>query len=254
MIRSLCELYAVSGDASALQEAKRSAQWVSAHRSLAGGGFSHGDHDAAGPFLGDSLAMGQAFLALYEATGEREWLRRAAAARRFIAANFGPAGSPGFVTSKIATDNAYAPHPERDENAQLARFSNLLSYYTGIKGDRETATSAMRYLATSEIALQWLSAPILLAEQEYTRPPLHVTIVGSKHDPQARLLFAAATNPGTSYMRIEWWDMTEGPLPFADVQYPSLSHAAAFLCTATTCSSPITDPKVLEARVRKAGS
>ncbi len=153
MIRSLCELYAVSGDASALQEAERSAQWVIAHRSLAGGGFSHGDHDTAGPFLGDSLAMGQAFLALYGATGERDWLRRAAAARRFIAANFSPAGGAGFVTSKVAIDSAYAPHPERDENAQLARFANLLSYYTGIKDDRETATSAMRYLATSEIAL-----------------------------------------------------------------------------------------------------
>jgi uncharacterized protein len=253
MIRSLCELYAVTGDAPTLQQAERSAQWVIAHRGLANGGFSHGDNDTAGPFLGDSLAMGQAFLALYEATGDREWLRQAVAAGRFIAASFSPAGGAGFVTSKVATDSAYKPHPERDENAQLARFANLLSYYTGVKDDRDTAARTMRYLATSEIALQWLSAPILLAEEEYTKPPLHITVVGSKHDPQARLLFAAAADPGTSYMRIEWWDCAEGPLPFPDVQYPSLSRAAAFLCTATTCSSPITDAKILEARVRKAG-
>src|SRR6202012_5953538 len=54
MINALCTLYAASGDASTLQEAVRSAHWVIAHRSLADGGFSHGDKDSAGPYLGDS--------------------------------------------------------------------------------------------------------------------------------------------------------------------------------------------------------
>ena len=84
-----------------LQEAERSAAWVVAHRSLANGGFSHGEHDVAGPYLGDTLSMGQGFLALYEVTGDREWLKRAEAARRFIAANFAEARGAGFVTSKI---------------------------------------------------------------------------------------------------------------------------------------------------------
>ena len=252
MIRTLCTLYAVTGDPPALEEAVRSAGWVIAHRSLAGGGFSHGDRDAAGPYLGDSLAMGQAFLSLYEVTGDREWLKRAETARRFIAANFAAATGAGFITSKTSTDQAYKPHPERDENAQLARFANLLSQYTGDKGDQETATRAMRYLATREVAVAWLSAPILLAETEYTRPPLHITIVGAKKEPSARTLFQTALSAGPVYKRVEWWDPAEGPLPRADVQYPKLSHAAAFLCTASTCSSPISDPHVLESRARKA--
>ena len=252
MIRSLCTLYAVTGNAPVLQEAQRSARWVIAHRSIDNGGFSHSDHDAAGPFLGDSLAMGQAFLALYEVTGDREWLQRAEAARQFIVVNFKQKQNAGFVTSKIPTDKAYQPHPERDENAQLARFANLLSYYTGKEGDKETTALAMRFLATREISLQWLSAPVLLAEEEFARPPLHITIVGAKQDPAAKALFRAA-RAGTSYMRIEWWDPSEGPLPFADVQYPSLAHAAAFVCTATTCSAPIADAKILESHVRKAG-
>ena len=252
MIRSLCSLYVVTDDASTLQEALRSAHWVVAHRSLASGGFSHGEHDAAGPYLGDSLAMGQAFLALYEATGDREWLKRAEAARQFIAANFAMATGAGFATSKTSTDQAYKPHPERDENAQLARFANLLSYYTGDKGDRETATRAMRYLATPEVAIAWLSAPILLAETQFTRPPLHITVVGAKKDPAAKGLFDSALRAGPVYMRLEWWGPAEGRLPYADVEYPTLSHAAAFLCTATTCSSPISDPKIFEARIRKA--
>jgi len=197
--------------------------------------------------------MGQAFLSLYEATGDREWLKRAEAARRFIAANFATATGAGFVTSKTSTDHAYKPHPERDENAQLARFANLLSHYTGEKSDQETAKQAMRYLATPEVATAWLSAPILLAETEFTRPPTHITIVGAKKDPAAKALFQTALSSGPLYKRVEWWDPSEGALPRADVQYPSLPHAAAFLCTASTCSAPISDPRILESRARKAG-
>ena len=250
MINALCSLYAVTGDASTLQEAERSTRWVVAHRSLAGGGFSHGDHDVAGPYLGDSLSMGQAFLSLYEVTGDRKWIRRAEAARRFIAANFAAATGAGFITSKTSTDQAYKPHPERDENVQLARFANLLSYYTGDKGDRETATRAMRYLATPEVATAWLSAPVLLAETQFTRPPIHITVVGGKKNPAARALLQAALSTGPVYKRVEWWDPSEGPLPNADVEYPKLSHPVAFLCTATTCSSPISDPKILESHLR----
>jgi uncharacterized protein YyaL (SSP411 family) len=250
MINALCSLYAVTADPSTLQEAERSARWVIAHRALANGGFSHGDHDAAGPYLGDTLAMGQAFLSLYEVTGDRDWLHRAEAARRFIAANFASPTGAGFITSKTSSAPDYKPHPERDENSQLARFANLLSYYTGDKGDRATATQAMRYLATPEVATAWLSAPILLAEAQFTQPPLHITVVGAKKDPAAKALFLAALSAGPVYKRVEWWDPSEGPLPNADVPYPKLSHAAAFLCTATTCSSPISNPKILEARAQ----
>jgi hypothetical protein len=249
MINALCALYAVTGDASTLEEAERSARWSIAHRSRVGGGFAHGEHDAAGPYLGDSLAMGQAFLALYETTGDRAWLKRAQAARKFIGASFAASTGAGFVTSKTSTDRAYKPHPERDENAQLARFANLLAQYTGDHGDQETATRAMRYLATREVAIAWLSAPVLLAETQYTQPPVHITIVGAKKDPAARALVQTALNAGPVYKRLEWFDPAEGPLPRADVEYPSLPHAAAFLCTATTCSSPIVKRDALQSRL-----
>ena len=157
MIRSLCALYAATGDQTALQEAQRSARWVIEHRAMPGGGFRHGEQDASGPFLGDTLAMGQAFLALYEVSADRDWLKRAAEAQHFIAANFIVASSPGFVTSKNATDHAYKPHPERDENTQVARLASLLYEYTGDHADHDAAERAMRYLATPEIALAWLS-------------------------------------------------------------------------------------------------
>ena len=108
---------------------------------------------------------------------------------------------------RSSTDHAYKPHPERDENAQLARFANQLSYYTGDKGDHEAATRAMRYLATPEIATAWLSAPILLAETEYTRPPIHITVIGASKDPAAKALFQDALAAAPPYRQ----DRVVGP-------------------------------------------
>jgi uncharacterized protein len=252
MIHALCALYAVTGDAPTLQEAERSAQWVITHRSLANGGFSHGEHDSAGPYLGDTLTMGQGFLALYEVTGNRVWLQRAKAAEHFLARNFAASSGAGFVTSKTSTNRAYKPHAERGENAQVARFANLLHYYTGDEADKETAKQAMLYLATPEIAKAGLSAPALLAAAEFNASPLHITIVGGKKDAAAAALFKAALKGGVAYKRVEWWDRTEGPLPQSDVSYPFLNYAAAFVCNGSSCSSAIVDPRDLESRFAKA--
>jgi uncharacterized protein YyaL (SSP411 family) len=203
MIRALCTLYGASGDESTLTQARRSAAWVIAHRALPGGGFHHGDHDTAGPYLGDTLSMGQAFLSLYTVTGDRQWLNRAEATAAFIASSFTIDGHPGFATSKTATDPGYKPHPERDENVALARFANLLWQYTGNAADRQIADRVLRYLATPAIALRPMAGSVLLAETESTQPPVHITIVGSPKDQTAAALFHAALLYPQSYKRIE---------------------------------------------------
>ena len=251
MIEALCELYAVTGDAATLQDAERSAHWIIIHRGLSRGGFSHDEHDSAGPYLGDTLAAGQAFLALYQVTGDRLWLQKARTANQFISANFTAKTEPGFVTAKASRGPAYAPHPDRDENAQLARFANLLAHYTGERSDEDIASRAMRFLATPDIATADLSAPVLLAEMEFTHAPVHVTVIGAKRDEAARSLFRAALSAGLAYKRIEWWDPAEGSLPRADVQYPSLTHAAAFVCNGSTCSAPIYDSRALQSLAAK---
>ena len=84
-ISGLAAYYDVTNDAKALAIAERAAKWVIANRALPDGGFRHGEKDRGGPFLGDTLAMGQAFLDLYAATGNRDWLTSAAKAGDFVA-------------------------------------------------------------------------------------------------------------------------------------------------------------------------
>ncbi len=235
-IEALATWSEYGGDADALAEALRAAQWILANRPLSGGGFSHDAHDGAGPYLGDTLAMGRAFLALYRATADRVWLERASAAANFIAANFG--GKSGFVSAR--SSGPIGALPQLDENISLARFANLLVRYTGQPGHRVLAESAMRYLADPHIALSEITEPgILLADDELHADPLHLTAMGAKADPAAKVLFSTLQHLPPWYKRVEWWDKAEGELPNADVSYPSPKRAAAFVCTENRCSLPI---------------
>jgi uncharacterized protein len=248
-IRALLELYAASGDAEALEEALRATRWVLANRSIPGGGFRHGTNDAAGPYLGDSIAMARAFISLYAATGDRQWLARAEAAMAFINDNFRDPAGIGFLTSKAPSGQAIRPRPQRDENVMTAQTANLLFYYTGKQNYQRTAQQAMRYLAASPIVYRLPAASVLLADLELGSPPLHMTITGPKNEATAAALFKAALGYPSIYERLEWWDPQEGPLPNPDVQYPKLQASAAFVCTDRTCSSPIFKPEELKTRV-----
>jgi uncharacterized protein len=240
MIAALCDYYAATGDASALAQAQRAADWIVTHRSVPGGGLQHDDSESAGPFLGDTLAMGQAFLALYNVTGNRGDLRDAGKAAQYIATQFAP-DSPGmgFLSSRTATHAAWRPHPDRDENIALVRFSSMLAFATGDQRFHATAVEAMRYLAADSVALRPLSAGILLANQDLTEAPIHITILGSPSNPEAVALHAAALRSIASHELIELRDPSDpSPLP-TNVIYPRLDRAALFLCTARACSSPV---------------
>jgi len=250
-ISGLVSLYEAGGDEAALADAKTAAQWALAHRALADGGFGHGEHDAAGPYLGDTLFMGRAFLGLYEATADRAWLAHAADAANFIGSHF-TAGVPvGFATAASSDTAGFSPQPEVGENADAARFFNLLAYYTGRADDRRLAQRAMKFIATPQIAAAPDApvAAILLADHESTVPPLHITVVGSKESADASALFVEALRAPTWYKRVEWWDSGEGALPNPDVEYPRFTYAAAFLCTGNACSSPVKTADALAAKL-----
>ena len=244
MIRALARLEEVTGDSAALAAAVSAAEWVVAHRALPGGGFSHDASDKGGPFLDDTLSMGQAFLALYRASGDRRWLQRARAALDYIVTTFRDARG-GFVTAAAppgAVGVFADPVRTIEQNAAVARFTNLLHRYTGDEHCREAALHAVKFLAAAVAGAEDLHADVLLADRELANPPIHITIVGGKSDPEAQALHAAALGFPASYLQIDWWDRAEGPLPNPEVRYPELKRAAAFACTQSTCSTPVYEP------------
>lgn len=112
-ITGLVALYAATGDRPVLDDALRSAKGIVANRSNAVGGFRHGSSTtASGLYLGDTVAMERAFLALYGATGDRQWLTKAESAMRFIEKNFRAPNDPGFVTVKNGSDHLHLHQPD----------------------------------------------------------------------------------------------------------------------------------------------
>ena len=245
MIEALATFHEATGEADALERARRAATWVLANRALPGGGFRHDEKDVAGPYLGDTLAMGRACLALYRASAERRWLDCARASVVFIEATF-KRDRAGYVSAR-AEPGPVKPIPQFEENIKLARFANLLSHYTGDAAERNVAEHALRYLATDAVhGPEAEIAGVLLADRELASDPLHLCVVGAKGDPQAAKLFAAAQRETSGYKRIEWWDRGEGPLPNPDVQYPPRKTAAAYVCSDSSCSAPLLEPADLE--------
>ena len=78
-----------------------------------------------------------------------------------------------------------------------------------------------------------------LSDDEFTREPTHITIVGHKDDAAAMTLDKAARAYPATNKRLDWWDKREGPLPNSDVSYPDMDQAAAFACGNRLCSLPV---------------
>jgi uncharacterized protein YyaL (SSP411 family) len=253
-IRALCKYYDVMGDATALNRAEKGAKWALSARQLARGGFSH-DGTQGGPFLDDNIAMAQAFLVLYRSTGNREWLKLATATIGFIDTQLRDSRG-GYVASPSASNtqgSSQEPVRYRDvaQNVAIVRTANMLHHYTVNKHHLEIAHHAMKYLAAfAATASDQFRPDVLVANQELSTDPIHITVVGGKDDPAAQSLHAAALQYPTHYLQVDWWDKREGKLPDPSITYPSLKRAAAFACTANTCSTPVYEPTEIQGLVR----
>jgi uncharacterized protein YyaL (SSP411 family) len=196
------------------------------------------------------LPWGQAFLDLYAATGNRDWLTSAARAGDFIATFRDAAG--GFFTSRTSegkTGVLAKPAKLIDDQIQVARFMNLLNRYDGNEDYREQAAHAMRYLSAASSDMPRPLPGALLADAELALEPTHLTIVGAKDDSRAQALHAIARALPARYKRLEWLDPREGRLPNPDVEYPDLGEPAAFACSNRICSFPAFSAEELQANV-----
>ncbi|MBS1992141.1 MAG: thioredoxin domain-containing protein [Cyanobacteria bacterium SZAS LIN-3] len=257
-INALTYLYRATGEKKYLDKAIAAAQWIEANRSLkdSPGGFRHDAEDKAGPYLSDTLAMGRAYLSLYEVTADRSWLAKARLCADFMGRHFQVDNQPGFVTAQPETGSdsrghghlvVLAPQPLLDENVMASRFANLLYQYTGAAAYKDYGLRALRFLCQPLVVnqRQIFVAGILLADGENHSLPLHVTITGGKGDAEAAALFARAIRLTPVYKRVEWYDRAEGALPNADTELPELPRAAAFSCGDGRCSRPVYSPEDL---------
>lgn len=249
---ALATLHDVTGESSYLDAAIRAVDWAVKERRAPNGAFGHARATDDDTHLGDTLAIGEAALALWRSTGERRWLTLAIDTARAIDAHFRDADG-GFVVRQPdpkAIGALRKPVKQIDENVAVVRFLNLVRHYSGDTAFDAAARHGMAWLVA--LAANDIVAPgATLADAELSREPMHVTILGRKDDPEARALYAAARRYPTRYLRIEWIDRREGPMPNPDVEYPDMPQAAAFACANGACSLPVFEPNEIAAIVRR---
>ena len=250
VISGLAKYYTVSNDIGALKRAIAAANWILSHRRVDvddTSGFRHGDINRGGPYLGDSISMGQALLDLYAATGMREWLADINELGNFIESNFKDTDKGGYFASKTSAATANSsksvfttPVKNVEENIQLTRFANLAFRYLGNKIHKQIAEHAMTFLSSDAIIeTPRFLAGLLAADRELATDPVHITVVGQRDDALAQSLHRSARAYPGQYKRIDWWDKREGQLPNPDISYPSLDRSAAFACANKACSLPV---------------
>jgi uncharacterized protein len=251
-ITALCQYHAATGDAKVLAQAESAAQWILKNRSLKDGGYAHGDKNAS-IFLGDSIYMAQAFYSLFNVTGKREWLELTQKTLAYVHRSFQnlteKKAAIGYLTEVPKVGVGFKPKPQKDENIAIARLAAAMQNLTGESVYKEMTDAAFSFLTVTDIAEKPPVAGLLLAAAERDTPPLHLTIVGPKGDSAAKALFAEALRYPTSHKRTEWWDPKEGAPLFQRVEYPKLKYAAAFVCSDSRCSLPITKPGELHSKV-----
>lgn len=162
-IEGMVELFLATDDPAYLDRALQAAHWAIANRRLWGGGFRHERIDRSGPYLADTLWMGRAFLALYRATGDDEWLGRSLRAAGFIERELRHPRA-GVVAS--ADDGTpLKPLPQIDQNIQTALWLAQLAKISGKAEPLALARHVMRYLAAPSIATaRFTEAGILEAD------------------------------------------------------------------------------------------
>lgn len=239
-----------TGQPESLDAATRALDWVLKHRVSPLGGLRHGAKAEAVEYLADNLAVAQAALVLYRATAERRWLQQAQRLADHMAKTF--MLDAGGIASASAHASVLQPMPVLAENISAARFFNLIHAYSGQAAHRAAAESALRWAIARDAANPAIDeAGLLLAADEMAHAPLHLTVVGAKHDPQSQALYRVAAAVPASYLRVEWLDAAEGPLPNQAVQYPKLPRAAGFSCEENRCSAPRFTPEDYAAAIQQ---
>ena len=135
-IRALTGYYDATGDARALAEAETAAHFIITHCSLEGSGFGHGEHTTGGPYLGDNLAMAEAFLDLYRSSGDRAWLHQGLMTLDYIQGHFQDRRLGGYMTAPVQDGARGVLRTDArlpDENVTLVRAARLAYAYTGTK-------------------------------------------------------------------------------------------------------------------------
>jgi uncharacterized protein len=228
------------------------------------GGLYHAlsDGSARVPgFLADYVWVAASALEAFQVTGDPRYLRAARdlmdqALRRFWDPTSGgffdlqpePSAPGPLRRATKSIQDTSAPSP----NAIAALVLDELTYLTNVPTYRQRAEQLLRAFAGGVSEGGPSAAGYALALDVHLRPPAHAVVIGSPSDARTVALWRAALaafRPGKLVATYDPTRVKPADLPSPVAAAMKNSQAAgvpqAFVCVATSCSLPTSDPNVV---------
>ncbi|MGE4481094.1 thioredoxin domain-containing protein [Acidocella sp.] len=206
-----------------------------------------GKISAAG-LLEDQAGMIHAALALYQATGDRDYLDRAEIILAATQARFGDGGGAFFMSADDAGD-VYAPRargvqdgPAPSGIGMMARNYAVLFHLTGQDAYRAKAEAVLAAFGGRARALT--SSPVLLAAADLLANAACVVVTGGAED-LARVALAAA-DPAVLVLR-----GGAGGDPAHPAHGKPDDARAAYICRGNVCGLPVGDAESLRRALKR---
>ncbi|HEX7391303.1 MAG TPA: thioredoxin domain-containing protein, partial [Acidiphilium sp.] len=256
-IAALTRASAVFGRPDWLDAAKAAFRAVLALLGRDDGRFDHAfrrSRISASGMLDDQAAMLRAALALYQATGDADYLRRAESLAEATAQNFGDSTGGFFLTATDAGDLPGGMRPRGGFDGPtpsgaglMAEGFSILYHLTGADHYRTQAESLIAAHAGERRALP--AYPTLLAAAALLESAACVVIIGDRTDLRfAELHRAALSSPDPAVLILPVGNAAA--LPESHPAYgKTCDSPAAFVCHDRTCSLPVHTADALRAEI-----
>jgi len=202
--------------------------------------------------LDDYASFALAALALFEATGERDYLDKATATAREAIELFGDGDGSLFITAKGAADVPVARPRHARDNATpsgaglMAEAFARLYHLTGEGEWRERCEKLIRAFSGAGAALAL--SPTLLAAADLLERAAVAVVAGENAQALARAALAAP-DPAICVLRTKDGGDWPATSP-AHGRVPIEGKAAAYVCRSMVCGLPATDVQALARDLR----
>ena len=260
MIEAMAEGYRVLRDERYRDSALRAARFVAQRLTRADGGLyrtARGDKAHIPAFLEDYAYVSDAFISLYEATGEREWLDRARRLSERMRRDFAAEGGGFFQTASehealIARVREGHDGALPNANSVAARALARLAYHydesewltqaeAALTAFGALAARAPRAFCTALLAARWLSQ----------RPP-ELVLAGAPAAADSEALASALAAEFVPERSITLVDPARpSDMPAARDKTLVAGKAALYVCRNFTCQAPVTSAEAVAATLEQ---
>ena len=216
------------------------------------------------PVLEDHVQFLRAWIALYQATGDREHLRRAIAIAKCVQNLFGAGDGGCYDTPDVSSTSSrrYVQDKPILENSLLAEAQMTLGCLTGqdeylslaadtlnafqdvVPGSSFIGLKGSRRVEEDEEALFLPAGSAWGRVQDMLeRGPVHLVLVGTSSQPATRSLLKATLGLLAPHGIVQPLDPNRDQDRIASLGFPARDAAALYVCMGGICLPPITTPQ-----------